>query len=148
MRADRLDQQPDRWPVFTPAAPYAGFSSVYATTMRLRETRIGALNMFSDEECALDNSALGVAQALAEVATIGILHERFLRESQALSEQLQNALTSRVIIEQAKGILAEQGDSGVEDAFVTLRVHARNHNLRLTDVASQVVGGKISVDDL
>lgn len=134
--------------MFTPAAPYAGFSSVYATTMRLRETRIGALNMFSDEECALDNSALGVAQALAEVATIGILHERFLRESQALSEQLQNALTSRVIIEQAKGILAEQGDSGVEDAFVTLRVHARNHNLRLTDVASQVVGGKISVDDL
>ena len=96
----------DRWPVFTPAAVEAGFRSTHALPMRLRGQVIGALNLFTDQQVSLEPDAIAVAQAMVDVATIGLLHERNLHEQTILSEQLQTTLHSRVLIEPAKGMLA------------------------------------------
>jgi GAF domain-containing protein len=134
-----LDVDRDRWPLFVPAARMAGFRSVAALPLRLRDQVIGGLNLFmvSPREVPLNDRRL--AQALADVATIGILQQRSLHRSHVLSEQLQNALTSRVVIEQAKGVLAERGQLTMEAAFNALRRYARDHNLKLTEVAHHVV---------
>jgi GAF domain-containing protein len=134
-----LEVDKDRWPLFVPAARMAGFRSVAALPLRLRDQVIGGLNLFmvSPREVPLDDRRL--AQALADVATIGILQQRSLHRSHVLSEQLQYALTSRVAIEQAKGVLAERGQLTMESAFEALRRYARNHNMKLTDVAHGVV---------
>jgi GAF domain/ANTAR domain len=145
VRADRLEAEQERWPSFTPAALDAGFRSAYAVPLRLRDERIGALNLFGDDHAALPAEDQELAQALADVATIGILHERFLREHQALSVQLQTALTSRIILEQAKGVLAQQLQIGVDDAFLALRAHARRNNLRLSEVAADVVTRRLNI---
>jgi len=148
VRADRLDLMVDRWPVFVPAALDAGFLSAYAVPMRLRSQRIGALNLFADGPAALSSAEMDLAQALADVATVGILHERFLRESKALSAQLQIALTSRITVEQAKGVLAEQSALHVDDAFAAMRSYARATHQRLTDVAARVVARSLSWSDI
>jgi GAF domain-containing protein len=133
-----------RWPVFTPAAVDAGFSTTHALPMRLRGRVIGALNMFNDEQVQLSESDLGVGQAMADVATIGLLHQRNTHEQTILSEQLQNALQSRILIEQAKGVLAALAGISVNEAFTKMRAHARSNNLRLSDVATAVVDGSIT----
>jgi len=97
-----------RWPRFAPAARQAGFAAVQALPMRLREQVIGALNLFRARPGPFDPADVRVGQALADVATISLLHERGMRRSDALNEQLQAALNSRVLIEQAKGKLAER----------------------------------------
>jgi hypothetical protein len=124
-----------RWPRFTPAALRAGFTAVHALPMRLREQVLGGLNLFRDQAGAFDPADVRIGQALADTATIGLLHERNLRRAEVVGEQLQAALNSRVVIEQAKGKLAERLGLDMDTAFRTLRHYARDHNLRLSDLA-------------
>jgi transcriptional regulator with GAF, ATPase, and Fis domain len=131
-----LDQ---RWPRFAAAATQAGFGAVHALPMRLRNQVIGALNLFSADTGPLSEADLRIGQALADVATIGLLQERNVRRAETLAEQLQSALNSRVVIEQAKGRLAERLGLDMGQAFALLRDHARNTNQRLTDVARQAI---------
>jgi GAF domain-containing protein len=132
-----------RWPLFVPAAVAAGFRSVVALPLRLRDQTIGGLNLFSDRAGPVAQADQRLAQALADVATIGILQQRSAHRSALLAEQLQLALNSRVIIEQAKGILAERNATDMNGAFGALRQYARNHNIKLTDLALAVVRGRI-----
>jgi transcriptional regulator with GAF, ATPase, and Fis domain len=134
-----LDEEASRWPRFVPAARLAGFHSIAAMPMRLRDHTIGGLNLFMDSPQVVPAAERLLAQALADVATIGILQQRSLHRSHVLSEQLQNALTSRIAIEQAKGVLAERNNLTMDSAFDALRRHARDHNLKLTEVARAVV---------
>jgi hypothetical protein len=143
---EHLDQR--RWPSFGPAALKAGFASVYALPMRLRTDCIGALNVFHTEPRALREADMVALQALADVATIGILHQRSIREAQVLTEQLQNELNTRVVIEQAKGVVAERTHVDVDEAFHRIRAYARSHNRRLGDVARQFIAGSLSTDEL
>ena len=130
-----------RWPRFAPAARQAGFAAVQALPMRLREQVIGALNLFRADPGALAPADIRVGQALADVATISLLHERSMRHSDTLNEQLQAALNSRVIIEQAKGKLAERLGVDMDQAFSLLRDRARVSNRRLSDLAGAFVDG-------
>jgi GAF domain-containing protein len=130
-----------RWPRFAAAAGQAGFSAVQALPMRLRDQVIGALNLFRATPGAFDPASVRIGQALADVATIGLLHERSMRRSDTLNEQLQTALNRRVIIEQAKGKLAERLGIDVNQAFTLLRDQARNRNQRLSDLARAFVDG-------
>jgi hypothetical protein len=130
-----------RWPRFAAAAVQAGFATVEALPMRLRDQTIGALNLFRAEPGPLDPADLRIGQALADVATIGLLQERNVRRRETVAEQLQAALNSRVIIEQAKGKLAERLNIDMDRAFTMLRDYARNSNQRLTNVARDFVNG-------
>ncbi len=134
-----LNETLERWPRFSPAALDRGFRSVHAVPLRLREDRIGGLNLFSDTQSPLSDEDHRVVQALADVATIAILQQRSLSVAGLLAEQLQNALNSRIIIEQAKGVLAESGNLEMGEAFEALRAHARSTNQRLSDVAQRIV---------
>lgn len=111
--------------------------------MRLRGVTIGALNLFRSEEGLLDEADVVAAQALADVATIAILQHRATVQSHVMAEQLQHALNSRIMIEQAKGMLAERVGLNMNDAFTWLRNHARTHNLLLGDVARAVIDGTV-----
>ena len=133
-----LDQAQSRWPRFAPKAVEAGFGSVQALPMRLRDQSIGALNLFRVEKGPMPDEDVVAAQALADVATIAILQQRAAVDAQRLNDQLTEALNSRIVIEQAKGVVAEQAGVDMEEAFARLRRHARNHNLRLADVAQAV----------
>ncbi len=130
-----------RWPRFAPAARQAGFAAVQALPMRLREQVIGALNLFRADAGPLPPAEIRVGQALADVATISLLHERGMRHSDTLNEQLQAALNSRVVIEQAKGKLAERLGVDMDQAFNLLRDRARTSNLRLSDLAQAFIEG-------
>jgi len=130
-----------RWPRFAHAAVQSGFRTVEALPMRLRDQVIGALNLFRAEPGPFDPADLRIAQALADVATIGLLHERNVRRTETVAEQLQSALNSRVVIEQAKGKLAERLSIDMDRSFNMLRDYARNTNQRLTDVARAFVDG-------
>lgn len=136
-----LAAQADRWPIFSDAALKSGFAAVHALPMRLREETIGALNLFSSTPVSLDPDTQAIGQALADIATIGIMHQRAVSHREQLTEQLQFALNTRIIIEQAKGMLAERHDSTMAEAFTALRGHARNTNQKLTDVANAVIDG-------
>lgn len=137
-----------RWPSFAPRAVESGFRSVHALPLRLRNDTIGALNLFGAEPGELGPEDSRVIQALADVATIGLLQERAIHRGEVLTEQLQGALNSRVIIEQAKGAIAQIHGVGVDAAFELLRTHARGRHLRLGDVARAVVSDPASVPDL
>ncbi|MEV0329400.1 GAF and ANTAR domain-containing protein [Micromonospora echinospora] len=130
-----------RWPRFTAAAAEVGFAAVHALPMRLRSEVIGALSLFDIQPGALDEGRLRIAQALADVATIGLLQQRAIHRRDILTEQLQTALDSRVLIEQAKGVLAERLHVDVGEAFTLLRAGARSHNRRLSDMARAIVDG-------
>jgi len=137
-----------RWPSFAPKAAQAGFQSVHALPMRLRGQTIGALNMFRVDDGPMRDTDVVAAQALADVATIAILQNRAVRDAQVLNEQLTQALTTRIVIEQAKGVVSERAGLDMELAFARLRRHARNHNLRLTDVAQAVSSKALPVASL
>jgi transcriptional regulator with GAF, ATPase, and Fis domain len=137
-----------RWPRFATAARQAGFAAVQALPMRLREQVIGALNLFRADAGAFAPEDVRVGQALADVATISLLHERNVRRSDTLNEQLQTALNSRVVIEQAKGKLAERLGLDMDQAFGLLREYARARNLRLSDLAQAVIDGTQTVTGL
>jgi GAF domain-containing protein len=133
-----------RWPRFSAEARAAGFRSVQALPMRLRGTVIGALNLFHVEAGEMRTSDVESAQALADVATIAILQHRASLEAQELNQQLQHALNSRIVIEQAKGMVAERAGLHVQLAFSALRTYARDHNLRLVAVAEAVIDGSLA----
>lgn len=130
-----------RWPRFAPRAVEAGFTSVVAAPLRLHKQVIGSLNLFRDRPGPLDDAQLRLGQALADTATIGVLQQRAVSEQMTVSAQLQAALDSRIIIEQAKGYLAHRRDTSVEEAFSLMRHHARDHQVRLTEIARQVLQG-------
>ncbi|WP_329360763.1 GAF and ANTAR domain-containing protein [Streptomyces sp. NBC_01483] len=130
-----LSGEADRWPRFVAAAHRSGFGSVQALPMRLRDEVVGALNLFHATPGPFESDATPLAQALADVATISLLQQRTAHRSTVLNEQLQSALNSRVLIEQAKGKLAERRGIDMEQAFTTLRGYARAHNRRLSDLA-------------
>jgi GAF domain-containing protein len=137
-----------RWPRFAAEALAAGFHSVHALPMRLRGAVIGALNLFHIDPGEMRQADIAAAQAMADVATIAILQHRATREAQVINEQLNHALNSRIVIEQAKGMVAEREGLNIEQAFFTLRTHARNHHLRLVDVAGDVIGGTLAASAL
>lgn len=141
---DDLSTASVRWPKFAPEAISNGFHSVHALPMRLRGAVVGALNLFQTEMEGIDSEGVRAAQALADIATIAILQYRATLEFNEVMNQLNTALNTRVVIEQAKGIVAEHNKLDMEHAFAALRGHARSHNLRLADVAVAVVGGKLS----
>lgn len=143
--ADMLANDTARWPRFAPAARAAGFESAYVLPLRLRDQHIGALSVFVDRIRGLALADRVVGQAFADTATLAILNERFLREPGGLLDQLQAARTSRIVIESAKGILAEQGQLDVDEAFVRILGHARGTARKLTHVALDVVEGRKSV---
>jgi len=136
-----LAESGSRWPQFARAAAETGFAAVTALPMRLREEVIGALNLFDIHPGELSAQQQRVGQALADVATIGILQQRAISSRDLLTAQLENALRSRVVIEQAKGVIAERHGVDQGQAFERLRAAARNHNRRLADLAEAIVEG-------
>jgi transcriptional regulator with GAF, ATPase, and Fis domain len=135
-----------RWPVFTEAALGSGFAYSHALPLRLRRQVVGALNLFTVERAELTADHLAVAQGMADIATIGLLHERALRDQVVLAEQLQTALHSRIVIEQAKGVLSARAAISVGEAFTRMRTHARRTGEPLTTVAEAVVTGALDDD--
>ncbi len=136
-----------RWPRFAPQATAAGFGSANALPLRLRDQVVGSLNLFHAAPGGLGSEQLRLAQALADAATIGILQQRTIRHGEVASAQLQAALTSRIIIEQAKGVLAERLQMSTDDAFGVLRSAARSRNRLLSEVAREVAGSAAGVTD-
>jgi transcriptional regulator with GAF, ATPase, and Fis domain len=130
-----------RWPRFAAAAARSGYVAVDAVPMRLRDDVIGALNLFRTRAGELPDTAARTAKALVDVATIGLLQERSIRRQEVLTRQLRTALDSRVVIEQAKGFLAQRLGVDVDAAFAVLRRYARSHNLKLSAVAAAVTSG-------
>lgn len=144
-----LAQAVRRWPQFIAALADRGdYGSVHALPLRLRGETVGTLNLFHKQPGALPEADIALGQALADVATIGILSERAIHGGEVLTEQLQIALNNRIIIEQAKGVLAQRGQLSVDAAFDRLRRYARSNNLRLSEVARQVVVTDLATDVL
>ena len=143
-----IEASGSRWPAFRDEALKHGFKSVHSTPMRLRGRIIGAMNLFSTRVGELNPADVIVAQALADVASIGVLHERNMREKEIVSEQLQYALDTRILVEQAKGVLFESTPMTMDASFGSLRTYARDHLMTLRTVASGVVDRSISVDEL
>ena len=133
----------DRWPTFGPAAVERGFCSVQALPMRVHRTTVGALNLFRSEPGRIWDRDLPVAQGMADIAAVALLQERSLRESRGVVDQLQRALSSRVVIEQAKGVLAERANVSLDAAFGRLRGYARRNNRRLSDIAAELIDGRL-----
>src|ERR1700745_2114976 len=140
---ENLQAGAGRWPVFSAAAVQAGFASALALPLRLREMTLGALNLLSTTRAPLAGADVIVARAFADLAALSIAQHRASAEAQRLNEQLSAALASRVIIEQAKGVISERAGVGLAEAFARLRAYARNGNLRLTDVAQAAVDGTL-----
>ncbi|HEX4832406.1 MAG TPA: GAF and ANTAR domain-containing protein [Trebonia sp.] len=135
-----------RWPQFAAAAGEMGFSGVHAIPMRLRDQVIGTLNLFRVARGALDPAVLVAATALVDVATIGILQERAVRQQEVVASQLQVALNSRVLIEQAKGVLAERLRITPDEAFAVMRQFSRDRNHPLTGLAGDIIRGTARIN--
>ena len=142
------DDADARWPDFAPHARELGFNSVSAIPMRLRTDVIGALNLFSTGSAPLEPEDQQIAQALADIATIGILQERALNDGRILSTQLEGALESRVVIEQAKGFIAEHNQVSVDTAFDMLREYARSHHRLLRQTCDDIIAGTLDAGAL
>jgi GAF domain-containing protein len=139
----------DRWPQFAVAATEAGFRSVYAVPMRLRDEVIGGLNLFNDDQQApLGRAEQQIAQAMADVATIGILQQRSVHRVSLVAEQLQSALSTRIVVEQAKGVLAERGRIDMDTAFAKLRAYCRNGRLKMGHVSTQIVQRQLPLEEV
>jgi GAF domain-containing protein len=134
-----LSESDGRWPRFTPYALAQGFRSVHSLPMRLRGRTIGALNLFRTHQGPLLDDDVVLAQGLADVATIAILQHQSSLNASTLNVQLSNALNSRIIIEQAKGMVRQASNCDMDEAFNRLRAHARNHNEGLTELAARIV---------
>lgn len=143
-----LAQEGQRWPQFAPAAVAAGFASVNAVPMRLRSHTLGAMGLFDSSPGLLSADDLALGRALADVASVALMQEETSSEQVRVNDQLQKALTSRVVLEQAKGILAQSGGLNMPTAFEVLRRHARNHNERLSAVAAALVSRELAVEQV
>jgi GAF domain-containing protein len=140
---ENLQAGSGRWPLFSAAALRAGFASALALPLRLRELTLGALNLLSATRAPMADGDLIVARAFADLAALSIAQHRASAEAQRLNEQLSVALTSRVVIEQAKGVISERAGVDLGEAFARLRTYARSHNLRLTSVAQTAIDGTL-----
>lgn len=136
------------WPKFAAECLRAGFPSVCAVPLRLKDVILGCLNLFMSEPIPLSNADVALAQALADVASIAIVQDQATREAAIREGHLQHALISRIVIEQAKGMIAERASVDMDDAFARLRNYSRGNNLGLTEVAEALVTGTIAVDAL
>jgi GAF domain-containing protein len=136
------------WPLFAAESVAAGYPSVWAVPLRLRDVTLGCLNLFKTEPVRLSAGDVDLAQALADVASIAIMQDQAARDAADREARLQHALNSRIAIEQAKGMLAEYGGVDMDEAFTRLRRFARNHNRRLTEVAEALVAGQLKVTDV
>ena len=145
---DDLEAASDRWPLFAPRAVSAGFRSAQAVPLRLRGAVLGAFNLFLTEPGGIDPDAQAVVQAMADVATIGLLQQRQLDRAHTVEGQLQRALQTRIGIEQAKGVISERMGIPMDAAFEMLRGYSRNHNQKLHDAARDIVRGTLAADDL
>ncbi|MGB3440900.1 MAG: GAF and ANTAR domain-containing protein [Actinophytocola sp.] len=145
---DNLAAMKSAWPAFTEQLHGLGFQSAQALPMRLRSETIGALNLFRLEAGRLSDADLGIGQAMADVATVGLIQERAIAASELLATQLQTALTSRVQIEQAKGVLAQRSSLPMDQAFQLMRDFARSRGRRLSDVAAQIIEGVLDDEAL
>ncbi|MGC4938147.1 GAF and ANTAR domain-containing protein [Kribbella sp. DT2] len=143
-----LGEVEERWPKFRAATTAAGYRSTHAVPLRLRGQVIGALNLFCTDRVTLTDADIALAQALCDIATVGLLQERTVRRSEVLAEQLQSALNSRILLEQAKGVLSERAGIGVDDAFVLMRAHARRNHQQLGAVARGVIDGSLPSSEL
>ncbi len=137
-----------QWPTFAPKAIGQGFHSVHCLPLRLRGKSVGALNLFRTSEGLFNDEDVALAQGFADIATIAILQHQTIRGAGVLNEQLSNALNSRIIIEQAKGMISQANHCDMLDAFARLRAHSRNHNRGLTDLARAVVTEEIAPADV
>jgi transcriptional regulator with GAF, ATPase, and Fis domain len=142
-----LAAETERWPRFAAAAEACGFGAAHALPMRLRHDVIGALSLLNTDVSGVHSMSTQLGQALADVATVGVLQQRSIDHSEILTEQLQTALNTRVLIEQAKGMLAAHsgGTLTPEQAFTALRGYARSHHQRLSDLSRKVIDGKADV---
>lgn len=143
LQADR-----DRWPDVADEAISAGYSAIHAVPLRLRDQVIGAINLFEMPPSKLTEAEIPVVRGMAEIATIAILQSRAMSEARETADQLRVALRSRVVIEQAKGMISQSTGTKVEEAFAVLRKHARDTGSRLADVARQIVEGELPVETL
>ncbi len=132
-----------RWPSFAPRAVRGGFASVHSLPMRHRKRTLGAVNLLRSEATPLADDDVHAAQALADIATIAIVQHQLAIDARILNDQLAAALNSRVVIEQAKGKIAQSAHLDMDQAFQSLRAHARNHNLRLAELAGRIADGTI-----
>ncbi|MFE1646048.1 GAF and ANTAR domain-containing protein [Microbacterium sp. P01] len=135
----------DRWPEFAADARRSGFASLHAIPMRLRDTVIGSLNLFGDRVGALNANDAAAAKTLTDIATISILQQRLVEESMIAQGQLQRALDSRVLIEQAKGYVSQSKDVDMDDAFRLIRAHARSSQTALSTVAAEIIAGRLAL---
>jgi GAF domain-containing protein len=140
---ENLDAGSGRWPSFSAAAIEAGFQSALALPLRLRDVTLGALNLLSTTRTPMAEADVIVARAFADLAALSIVQHQATAEAQRLNEQLSGALASRVVIEQAKGMISERAGIQLDEAFSRLRAYARNNNLRLTDVAQAAIDGTL-----
>lgn len=143
-----LEEFSQRWPTFYTAATTAGYRSTHALPLRLRGQTLGAINLLCEQRFTLSQEDLDLGQALCDIATVALLQERAIRSGELLAEQLQGALNSRVVIEQAKGILATRAGIPLDAAFVLMRDYARRNRLRLIAVATAITTGTIGPDVL
>lgn len=137
---------PTPWPMFAAESLRSGYRSVCAVPLRLKDLILGCLNLFMTEPVALSDAEITLAQALADVASIAIVQDQATRQAAIREGHLQHALTSRIAIEQAKGMIAERNNVDMDEAFSRLRSFARNNNRRLTDVAEALVVGTLGLD--
>jgi GAF domain-containing protein len=142
---DDIAAQGSRWPMFQSSALLQGFRSLHAVPMRLRRRTIGALNLFGDQPGPLTSEDASIAQAFADVATITLLQERAARENALINDQLRRALNSRILIEQAKGVIAHTSHVDMNTAFGRLRDYARSHNQTIYDTAEKVINLRITI---
>ncbi|MHA7278014.1 ANTAR domain-containing protein [Arthrobacter sp. Hz1] len=135
----------DRWPEFRDAATSQGFQSVHAFPMRLHGRTIGAMNLFRADTGELTDEDVAIGQALADVATISLLQKRTARESDVVNEQLQEALNSRILIEQAKGMIAHIQNISTNEAFQRLRSYSRANSRNLHETAEAVLNRTLTI---
>ncbi len=135
----------DRWPAFRNEAATLGYQSVHAFPLRVRGRTIGAMNLFRTDTGELSEEDIAIGQALADVATISILQERTIKESATVNDQLQHALNSRILIEQAKGMISHISAVTTDEAFKRLRAHARSHHTSLVATAEAVLGRTLTL---
>lgn len=145
---DNIDASGDRWPEFRKAAMRKGFQAIHATPMRIRGKIIGSLNLLGTTPRHLSDRDAKLAQALADVAVIGILQERSLRDVNFVNEQLQLALDTRILVEQAKGVLAQMEKLDMDAAFTVLRAYSRANGISLRITAQNVINRSLDTADV
>jgi GAF domain-containing protein len=145
VRVTDVREESTRWPEFSETATRLNVAGVAGIPMRLADQIIGALNLYSPEPRSWSDADIAVARVLADVATSYVVNASKLRQQEQLSEQLQEALESRVVIEQAKGITAQQHAVSIEQAYQRMRRHARTNNASLRMVAEAIVAVGLEV---